>query len=479
MPSIAPLSAAQIADLYGAIDELVGTGDNLTTAYQLDFFPVVGEREVFDELVAIADGVATAYQIHYFPITAGTLTLRKTEAVSGPALADPTHYSVNLATGVVTLTPAGVAFLGTEKLFATYHIATTLELHRTTIGGSLLTEGTHYTFTPRTGQIVLTAAGVTFLGIQQLRAKYQIERGLVPVLYDSNGGLRSAIVQTGIQRDEFNAKDQDLRFIHESIETKAILDIEGERRQLLGPTVSSPVTEGQIVSSVTNYAAPLYPVPPVGDPTVPAQNVNLFGGSGNFSGNERNRINQEQTESANVQANYPIPPNTQSDRFGSTEGTDMIFYVTGQITALTNEIAFLTSFLAQNPVPNDHVSAGDITNANTALTNANAQLATTQAFLTSLNTFPFNGFSDASLAARQVVLLARENYIDNTRSGQISTLLTFLWGRRFFWIAQRARLADGTLAQKVNADKAITNMNAQIAANTTRINDILAILAAQ
>jgi hypothetical protein len=83
------------------------------------------------------------------------------------------------------------------------------------------------------------------------------------------------------------------------------------------------------------------------------------------------------------------------------------------------------------------------------------------------------------LTARAAVLVARETFVDATRAPQLTTLLTFLWGRRFFWISQRARLADGTLTESISIDKGIVKTTAQVANNTLRITEILTILGAQ
>lgn len=479
MPSIAPLTADQVAELYGAMDEFVGTGDNSTTSYALDYVPVVGPRSLADDIIGLGDGVATAYQINFYPVSPGTLTLRRGSIV-GPALSDPADYSVNLGTGAVTLTPAGVTFLGLETLRASYSTPTTLELHRATISGPSLVEGTHYSVDYQAGTIELTPAGVTFLGTDQLHARYQVSSGLVNVLTEANASLGTSIVQAEIQEVQVGAKDDSLRYIHESIETKAILDLEAERRNMDTPgvTVTSPVIEADIYGSVDLYAAPLYPTPPPGDPALPAMDIDLLGGSGTFPGNERDQIDIEQASAVTLLTTLPIPPNTLLLRASSPAGGDLDDAVAAQIVALTAQVAALTSFLAYNPVPNDHVSAGDIADATAALASASAQLATTTAYSGTL-AFPYSGYSDASLAARGAVLTARETFVDTVRAPQLAVILGFLWSRRFFWISQRARLSDGTLAELINLGKAATKMSSQIADNNVRIAEVMAILLAQ
>jgi len=479
MPSVAPLTAAQIAEFFGAIDELLGTGDNVTTAYQLDFFPAVGPRTLVDDLIGLGDGIDTSYQINFFPITSGSLTLRKT-SVTGPTLVDPTHYSVVLATGVVTLTGTGVTFLGLETLRAAYTTPSTLELHKTTITGALLSEGTHYTVNYQTGAVTLTSSGVTFLGTDQLHAKYQITTGLVNVLTEANASLGTAKAQSQIAKREMDDKDAGFKYIHESIETKTILGPEAERRNLVipGPTVAPPVTEAAIFSSIDVYAVPLYPVPPVGDPSVPAPNANLFGGAGTFAGNERAQIDIEQL---NIPIIIAAGPDTSpwTLRFASASYPLLVAAVSTTITALTAQIAAITSFLALNPVPNDHVTATDISNATAASASASAHLASTTTFATTITTTLSNAVLTARLTALGPTPAGREGFIDVTRGPQLSTLLTFLWGRRFFWITQRARLADGTLAESINFSKAVVKMDAQIVNNNLRITEILTILGAQ
>jgi hypothetical protein len=61
---------------------------------------------VTDELVATGPVVAGVFQLDNFPINAGTLQLHA-GTIAGPLLVDPVDYTVNLATGQVTLTAAG------------------------------------------------------------------------------------------------------------------------------------------------------------------------------------------------------------------------------------------------------------------------------------------------------------------------------------------------------------------------------------
>lgn len=486
MPSIAPLTADQIADLYGAIDEFVGTGDGIATAYQLDFFPVVGPRTLVDDLIGLGDGVDASYQINFFPVTSGSLTLRK-GSITGSLLTDPTHYSAVLSTGVVTLTGTGVTFLALEPLRAAYTTPPTLELHKTSISGPLLIEGTDYTVNYQLGAVTLTAAGVTFLGVDQLHADYQIVTGLVNVLTEANGSLGAANAQAEIQKVLTDAKDSGLKFIHESIQAKAILDPEAERKNLVipGPTVASPVTETgpfSIFTSIDIYAAPLYPVPPVGDPSIPAMNTNLFGGSGIFIGNEQGQIAIEQGLYAAIIDGHPDTIAGWAARFAEPSTTLMLAAIALQQTALTAQIAAIASFLALNPVPNDHVTAGDLADATAASAAASARFAVNVAYVPLVTVVPHSGLSDAQIAPgglRDVASTARATFITGTRGPQLFTLLTFLWGRRFFWITQRARLADGTLASSIGITKGIASTDAQIANNTLRIAEILTVLGAQ
>lgn len=219
---------ASLAKIYLEVqDELVATGP-LTNGFQaVDFFPFTREtlalrygasfvagtalrgtrQSVLDELVGTGDNVQTAYQLDHAPVTPGTLELRKGFSfTSGTPLVLTTDYTVDLDTGAITLTGAGVTALGTDQLRARYtaepHFvaspsvvsdefvglgdgvetayqlnffpvtAGSLELHVGTITGTLLVDPTDYTVNLATGEITLTAAGVTALGTSALRAKY-------------------------------------------------------------------------------------------------------------------------------------------------------------------------------------------------------------------------------------------------------------------------------------------------------------------
>ncbi len=162
----------------------------------------------------------------------------------------------------------------------------------------------------------------------------------------------------------------------------------------------------------------------------------------------------------------------------------MIAAVTAQIAALTNatpppdkQIEALTNFLAANPSPNEYITAGDIAAATTALANANTALTDAQTFLASLAADP--GWSDAALATRQAQITARLAYITGTRLGELQTLLTTLYNKRFFWIKQRIRLGDGTLFQSVGITKSAVKSDSQVTNNDLRIDETLVILEAQ
>lgn len=304
---------------------------------------------------------------------------------------------------------------------------------------------------------------------------------IITVLTETNVGLTDSLVNLGTLQSDLQDKDQVVRAIHEAIETEAILPLEAERRQLVipGPTVASPVTEAVIVASVTNYALPLFPTnPPSGTPILPVADVNLFGGSGVFAGNERAQIDIEQLNAVTVAGQPPPLP----ARAASPAGVALSAAVTAQITALGLQVSALTSFLANNPAPNEYVTAGDISDATTASAAASVQLASDMGYAATLLT-PFSGYSNANMAIRAPILTARETFIDVTRTPQLTALvtgtLTRLWGARFIWITTRARMDTGTLAQYANTGQAVTNTTNQIATNAATIADINTVLAAQ
>lgn len=128
-------------------DEHVGTGDNINPNYQLDFFPVD---------------------------VSPTLELRKgTSFPAGIALNPPTHatphYNFVAATGAITLTPAGVTFLGTQQLRAKYAATD-----------------------PSARAFALLQAGATAVGTDALHAKYYagpLDASLVDTLTAGYSGV--------------------------------------------------------------------------------------------------------------------------------------------------------------------------------------------------------------------------------------------------------------------------------------------------
>lgn len=83
--------------------ERIDTGTNLPSG---DFY--VEGKNVVDELVAAGPVAPGAFQLDFFPVNAGTLELRA-GSITGTLLATPADYTVNLSTGVVTLTGSGAA----------------------------------------------------------------------------------------------------------------------------------------------------------------------------------------------------------------------------------------------------------------------------------------------------------------------------------------------------------------------------------
>lgn len=503
MPPIAPLNPQQIADLYGAIDDFVGTGNNINAIFSTTFFPVVVEKILTDDLIGLGDNAATSYNTNFFcdsPRTIQNLKLFKT-TVTVPAnqLTIVTHYTVNTTTGAITLTPAGVAFLGLEQLHAAYTIPSTVELHKGTVTGPLLTETTHYTIASRTGKITLTAAGITFLALSQLHAKYYTESGSINFIDEDTGGMGSGRVQLRIRKLAVYAKDQDLGSIHEAIETKAILNTELERQYLIGTYVAPGeiITEALLVQNV-QYAylstpftgAPLFPpgvFPPPANPAIPNLTApGLSGGTGFDPANESNQISIEVAQYASIiLSGLDIAGPLGWDlRFLSSFTGTMLTAIAAQQTALTNQIAAITAFLLDNPVPNDHVSAGNIADANAASVAASARFAANAAYVLTVTTLPHQGLENAQILAptglRYLASLARSTFITGTRiAAQIAPFLTFLWGRRSFWISERARLGDGTLSVYDQTVKGDTRIGALLTQNAIRRQSILDIILAQ
>jgi hypothetical protein len=156
----------------------------------------------------------------------------------------------------------------------------------------------------------------------------------------------------------------------------------------------------------------------------------------------------------------------------------MIPAILAQNIALANQVSALTAFLTASPVANDHISASDIADATAASLAATAQIAANTAYLVSIpypSAGPFPGMSTASITAEAVVQTARQAFV-TSRDGELTTLLTFLWGRRIFWIGERARLGDGTLFaynQAVTGDARIGTMLSQYATRRERILEVI------
>lgn len=531
MPSIAPLTPDQLAELYGAINEFVGTGDGTTKDFQLDFHPVVGDRLIQGEFVGVGDGVQTNYQLQYYPVTSGSPVLHKT-SISGPVLVDVTHYTVVLATGAITLTPAGVAFLATEQLHAAYTTPSTLELHKTSISGPLLALGTDYTIVYYSGKITLTDAGVTLLGTDSLYAKYKTTLGLVNVLEESNASLRGTMAQNVILLENYKAKDADLRYVHESIEQKILddpttlptpdLGIEMEKRYEFQPyavlfteatsyvQASEKVTdiggpETKIVASVTDPFAityptsPLYPKPVnLGDapgPTnprwpdggKPLYAWGLTGGTGtSLNANEQYWLGVEISRYPNLQA---AGPDTLLGRLLRLAyfNANMLPHINNYLSVLgTYVIPSLSAFIANNPVPTEYVTAQDITDAQTALTNATNFANDTSAWLVLVNDPTNSGLMDTYInvppppptGTRYQQALDRQAFLA-TRKTQVTSLLTTVYNARFFWITMRTSIGTGTLFNVINTQRGSTKAQTQISDNNDRIAEVMLIINAQ
>jgi hypothetical protein len=501
MSSIAPLNPQQLADLYGALDDFVGTGDNINAIFNTTFFPVVVEKNLTDDLIGLGDGVATAYNTNFFcdpPRTIQNLKLYRT-SVADPLneLTIVTHYTVNTTTGAITLTPAGVTFLGMEEFHATYVIPSTVELHTGTIAGPLLVEVTDYAIVARTGEITLTPAGITALGLSQLHVAYYTEKGSINFIDEDSAGLGSGRVQLRIRKREVNAKDQDLRVIHEAVETKAIVHLELEKKNLAAPgtfvTGAEQITEAVLVANVQNsYRAggsPLFPqqtgVGFVSNPQIPNTSApGLNGGSGVFAGNEEGQNAIELTENAIVAAiGIGDLPAVLALRFLASG--PMTAAITAENVALAAQIAAITALLTEpdnnNPLGNDHITAVELADATAASAAASARSAANTAYLATVP-FPHTGLTLAALAARATATTARQTFITGTREPQILVTLTDpgrLYDRREFWIIERARLGDGTLAVVDASTKGDAQIGTLLSQNATRRQNILDIILAQ
>lgn len=435
MPSIIILSPDQIADLYGAINENVGTGDGSTKIFQLDYYPVVVGRTIQDELAGVGDGVQTNYQLQYYPVTAGTLKLYRTAVATANLLTETTHYTVTLATGEVVLTnPAGLAFLGNEQLHAAYSVPSTLELHVGSISGPLLILATDYSVVAYSGKVTLTNDGVAALGTADLYAKYRTSRGLVNVLVESNASLRGTLSSNVILLEEYQNKDADIRDIHQTLETKAIIDasvpdrlgIEVERRWEFQPysivfvdvatsyvAATEEVTETRIVDSVTTpydqavppANAPLYPAPPPlpgdvsnrqPDSGKPRYSYGLTGGNTTtWNANEEWWLSQEIAAYSIVQGAGPDTVPGRLARFNNFLFT-MLPDINGTLNALnTYVIPSLQKFLFYNPTPNEYVTTGDIADAQAAFTNATAYVNDTAAWFVFVYDATHTGLGDS------------------------------------------------------------------------------------
>lgn len=97
------LSPFDDAVIERVIIEKVDPGTNLPSG----IFLAEG-ASVADELVATGPVAPGVFQLDNFPVNTGTLQLHA-GTISGPLLVDPADYTVNLATGQVTLTVAGAA----------------------------------------------------------------------------------------------------------------------------------------------------------------------------------------------------------------------------------------------------------------------------------------------------------------------------------------------------------------------------------
>lgn len=530
MPSIAPLTAGQIADLYGAINENVGTGDGVTKDFQLDYHPIVVERITQDELVGVGDGVQVNYQLQYYPVAAGTLKLYRTAVATANQLNPPSHvtphYTVVEATGAVTLTVAGVAFLGTEQLHAAYSVPSTLELHKTSISGPLLVPGTDYSVVAYSGKITLTDAGVTALGTSALYAKYQTANGLVNVLLESNASLRGTLANGAVMLEDYEKKDTDLKDVHEAIASKAIVPVEEERRHCFNAYVilfieagnyvvaaTEEVTEPRIVHSVeapytdSSTNAPLYPILsfplPARQPDIAKPNFStgLTGGTGVDPATLEFYLARELIRIPIVQAaggDFP-GPGGWDDRY--TAALANPFGQPGMITSINAELNLLDDgggpwpggngviqalvyFIASNSPSNEYVTVTDITNAQTAQTNAQNFYSTTLNYLNNdVTPPPHSGLSNANLAARTAIVTAYQTYLMSTRKGQVTTILgapsVGLYHKRFFWITMRAAMGTGTLANIVSVQQGSAKAQTQIVENDGRIAEVMLVIGAQ
>lgn len=79
-----------------------------------------GRISVLDETLGTGNGVTTTFTLDHTPVVTSTVVLRK---ISASGAQFPAADFTVASTGVVTLLPAGVAFLGTSELHAAYSYA--------------------------------------------------------------------------------------------------------------------------------------------------------------------------------------------------------------------------------------------------------------------------------------------------------------------------------------------------------------------
>lgn len=171
-------------------DELVLTGPTTAGLKSLAFFPYQGStlqlaagasfllgtpltpgthftvtpRVVSDELVGTGDGIATAYQIDLTPANAPGFELH-IGTIGGALMPNPAQYSVNYATGAITLTPAGVAALGLQQLHAKYTTNATPAQFGLTKAGAALVAGLQLHARYTAGPLDPSLASISFAGV--------------------------------------------------------------------------------------------------------------------------------------------------------------------------------------------------------------------------------------------------------------------------------------------------------------------------
>lgn len=511
MASFITLTAQQIIDLKGAVDETVGTGDGSNANFSLALAPmlektldlrigtITGTRlspnVVVDEFIGTGDGINPNFQLDFFPIDTGSLELR-VQTIFGDVLTLTTDYTINETTGDIVLTASGIAALGTEQLHGKY-TPTTKE----------------YSISGPSGLIILTSAGITALGTSDLHAAYTTETSSLGRLEQEVDSIGRSIPVINDEISSLSGVDDTNKEIHIAIgdEDTAqgfLLDWQSEYANLLGFAVTAPVSEADIQNSVINYALPFYdatspppdpsqPFPPTA-PFTTAQLVQLFGGPAPSATAtyERNRLSNG---TASTIANDPGRDETEAitallaiggpliDRFNNFQFTNLLTSVTENETALIAEKSALDAVIAAGT--NEIIDSTDISDATAARDTTDDGvtdfLAATTAYKIVLQGAPgdLSGLTNTALNDRLANAASnvtdRITFIDGTRNPSLTATLNKIWDARYTWLTRRVSLRNGSFTQLNSANDSLTVITARLPEAREEIADIELILSNQ